>query len=172
MSGEQKEVGSRRAITKPIAIMATIGVLVAALSALNTFTGLNFRPAWGYEIEQVTSVNDQTQAQLSVIHELTQSQLLAITKVQDELNSIIYDLQQIQYELQIDMIDREKWELRKELADHKARAKGYRNNSASVPNWLQNLVDDTDTQIKKLDEERRRIERELQEYTSHLETAE
>ena len=152
--------------------MATIGVLVAALSALNTFTGLNFRPAWGYEIEQVTSVNDQTQAQLSVIHELTQSQLLAITKVQDELNSIIYDLQQIQYELQIDMIDREKWELRKELADHKARAKGYRNNSASVPNWLQNLVDDTDTQIKKLDEERRRIERELQEYTSHLETAE
>lgn len=157
MSDEQKEVGSRRAITKPIAIMATVGVLVASLTALNTFTGLNFRPAWGYEIEQSMASDKETQAQLA-----------NVIASQDEMNRILIDLQKGQYELQIDMIDREKWGLRKELAEHKAQAKGYRNNSASIPTWLQNLVDDTDTKIKKLDEERKRIERKLQEFISLL----
>lgn len=168
MSEEQKGNGSRRAITKPIAIMATIGVLVAALSALNTFTGLNFRPAWGYEIEQTTAANTATQTQLSVIHELVQSQLVTITEAQEEINRTVIELQQIQYELQIGIIDREKWELRKELADHKLRAKGYRNNAASIPEWLQNLVEDTDAKIKKLDEARYKIERKLEEHVSQL----
>ena len=64
MSAEQNGNGSKRYITKPIAIMATVGVLVASLSALNTFTGLNFRPAWGYEIEQSISSDKETQAAL------------------------------------------------------------------------------------------------------------
>lgn len=157
MSDEQKEVGSRRAITKPIAIMATVGVLVASLTALNTFTGLNFRPAWGYEIEQSMASDKETQAQLA-----------NVIASQDEMNRVLIELQKGQYKLQIGMIDREKWGLRKELAEHKTQAKGYRNNSASIPAWLQNLVDDTDTKIKKLDEERKRIERKLQEYTSLL----
>ena len=168
MSEEQKGNGSKRAITKPIAIMATIGVLVASLSALNTFTGLNFRPAWGYEIEQVTTTSFATQTELSDIHALVQSQLVIIIEAQDEMNRMIIDLQQVQYELQIGIIDREKWELRKELADHKSRAKSYRNNSASIPAWLQDLVDDTDTKIKKLDDARFKIERKLEEHVSIL----
>ena len=85
------------------------------------------------------------------------------------MNLIILDLQQVQYELQIGMIDREKWELRKELADHKSRVKSYRNNSASIPAWLQDLVDDTDAQIQKLNEARFKIERKLEDHVSQLE---
>lgn len=157
MSEEQKGNGSKRAITKPIAIMATIGVLVASLSALNTFTGLNFRPAWGYEIEQSITSDKETQAALA-----------EVMVIQDEINSIIYDIQQVMYELQIGIIDREKWELRKELADHKSRVKSYRNNSASIPAWLQDLVDDTDTQIQKLNEARYKLERKLEDHVSAL----
>lgn len=158
MSGEQKAVGSRRAITKPIAIMATVGVLVASLTALNTFTGLNFRPAWGYEIEQSMASDQETQALLT-----------NVIATQDEMNLIIIDLQKGQYELQMGMIDREKWGLRKELSDHKIRAKSYTRNAASVPEWLQDLVASTDAKIKKLDEERKRIERKMQEFISLLE---
>jgi hypothetical protein len=68
----------------------------------------------------------------------------------------------------MNMIDRQKWELRKELAEHRAQEKGYTRNSASVPPWLQNLIDDTAVTIQKLDEDRRRIERKVQEYTSFL----
>lgn len=160
MSAEQNGNGSKRYITKPIAIMATVGVLVASLSALNTFTGLNFRPAWGYEIEQSISSDKETQAAL-----------VGVIESQDAMNLIILDLQQVQYELQIGMIDREKWELRKELSDHKKHTKSYRNNSASVPEWLQILVIDTEMQIKKLDEQRYRLERELQNFTSQLDAA-
>jgi hypothetical protein len=152
MSGEQK-----RAITKPIAIMATVGVLVASITALNTFTGLNFRPAWGYEIEQSIAFDLKTQELLD--------QFLA---TQVETARTLMELQKSQHELQMNMIDRQKWELRKELAEHQAQERGYRNNSATVPTWLQNLVRDTETTIQKLDEERRRIERKVQEYTSFL----
>jgi hypothetical protein len=157
MSSEQNGNGSKRYITKPIAIMATVGVLVASLSALNTFTGLNFRPAWGYEIEQSMASDKETQALLATVIE-----------TQSEMNQLIIDLQQAQYELQIGMIDGEKWELRKELSDHRKHTKSYRNNSASVPEWLQILVSDTESKIKILDEERRKIVRKLEEYVSQL----
>jgi len=157
MSSEQNGNGSKRYITKPIAIMATVGVLVMSISALNTFTGLNFRPAWGYEIEQSMASDKETQALLTTVIES-----------QDAMNLIILDLQQVQYELQIGMIDREKWELRRELSDHKKHTKSYRDNSASVPEWLQILVNDTEARIQKLNEERRKIERKLEEYVSQL----
>jgi hypothetical protein len=156
---EQKEAGAKRYITKPIAIMATVGVLVASISALNAFTGLNFRPAWGYEIEQSIIFDEQTQIQLDKIFE-----------VLDSTNRTILELQKGQYELQIGMIDRQKWELRNELAGHKAQQKGYTRNAATVPAWLQHLVDDTAVSIRKLDEARSRIERKLQEHISLLDT--
>lgn len=169
MSDEQKGNGTKRAIVKPIAIMATIGVLVAALTALNTFTGLNFRPAWGYEIEQVTTTSYATQIELATIHAVVQTQLVTIIEAQEEINRTVLELREIQYVLQIEMIDREKWELRKELADHMARIKSYRNNAASIPPWLQKLVDDTDMKIKRLNSTRNKIERKLEEHTSQLE---
>ncbi len=156
MSGEQK-----RAITKPIAIMATVGVLVASVAALNTFTGLNFRPAWGYEIEQSIAFDKEIQIQLT-----------KFAATQDEISRTLLELQKGQYELQLGMIDRQKWELRKELAEHQTQKTGYTRNSATVPVWLQNLVNDTATAIKKLDEERSRIERKVQEYISYLNTEE
>lgn len=182
MSGEQN--GSKRYITKPIAIMATIGVLVGALTALNTFTGLNFRPAWGYEIEQTTIHADETRAMLTTVMERqeemnsiltdlhaeeTRAMLTTFMEQQEEMNNNILDLQQVQYELQIGMIVREKWELRRELSDHKRTTKSYRRNSASVPEWLQIMVIETEMQIKKLDEQRRKIERKLEDHVSQLE---
>jgi len=137
--------------------MATVGVLVASLSALNTFTGLNFRPAWGYEIEQSMASDKETQALLTTVIES-----------QDAMNLILLDLQLVQYELQIGMIDREKWELRNELAGHRAQQKGYTRNSATVPQWLQNLIDDTAVSIQRLDEARDKIERKLEAYISQL----
>ena len=146
---------------KPIAIMATVASLVAIVSALNTFTGLNFRPAWGYEIEQSIAFDLETMKSIDLI--LTN---------QSETARTLLEIKKVQYELQLNMIDRQKWELRRELSEHQAQATGYRRNSATIPPWLQKLVRDTEVTIQKLDEERRHIERKVQEYISYLNTDE
>jgi len=147
--------------TKPVAIMTVIGALIASISALNAFTGLNFRPAWGYEIEQSITSDKQTQVLLN-----------QVIDQQNVLTKDILEMQKVQYEIRLGLIDRQKWELRSELATHQANTKSYRNNSASVPRWLQNLVSTTEIAIQKLDKERNQIERKLQEHTSYLEAAE
>jgi hypothetical protein len=164
MSGEEK-VTHRFTVKKPIAIMAIIGAILAVVTALNSFTGLNFRPAWGYEIEN-SITTDET---LTIFDEQSQIYLDTITEALEEQRGVASDMQQDLYMLQIDMIDRQKWELRNELAAQQSQGKSYRSNSAAVPAWIQNAVADTEAKINQLNKERSRIERKMREHISQLE---
>jgi len=115
----------------PMAVLGFIGATGATIIALNTFTGLNFRPAWGYEVEQL--VSDDVELQLN----------------------------KGQYELRLHQIDRERRELRRELADHQSRAQEFRNKNEPVPSWLRSTIADTETSIKELGDERRVVETKL-----------
>ena len=149
MSGEEK-VTKQSIMRKPIAIMATVGVLVATVSALNTFTGLNFRPAWGYEVEQLVAADVQIMQRLE-----------RILLIQDSTSKNLLQLNTGQYELRLHQIDRERRELRRELAEHQSRAQEFRDKSEPVPSWLRSTIADTETSIKELAEERRVVETKL-----------
>ncbi len=47
---------------KPMAIITAIGAVGVAIVALNTFTGLNFRPAWAYETEMLETADEKLAA--------------------------------------------------------------------------------------------------------------
>ncbi len=167
MSGEEK-VTHRFTVKKPIAIMAIIGAILAVVTALNSFTGLNFRPAWGYEIEQAIV----TDTQLIIFDEESQIYLDAINEALEEQARTIMDNTSRIYALQIDMIDRQKWELRNELAAQQSQGKSYRSNAATVPAWIQNAVAATEAKIDTLNKQRARIERKMRDHVSQLSESE
>lgn len=136
----------------PMAIVATIGTVGVAIVALNTFTGLNFRPAWAYETEQLAAVD------ADVIERLDKMLL-----IQDSTSKNMLRLNKGQYQLRLHQIDREKRELRRELAEHQSRAQEFRDNSETVPSWLRDSIADTTTSIDELTAERRTVENKLLE---------
>ena len=132
--------------------IATIG---AALVAINTFTGLNFRPAWGYEIEQRVAAEAEIQQRLQ-----------RVLEIQDTTSRSIVDLKKGQLELRIGQIDRKKREIRRELAGHQTRAQDdYRSKGLAVPGWLLDSIADAESTIKELDGERDLVERQILELT-------
>jgi hypothetical protein len=134
----------------PTMILGTIGATGAALIALNAISGLNFRPAWGYEVEQLVAADVQIMKRLDTI-------LL----IQDSTSKNLLQLNKGQYELRLHQIDRERRELRRELADHQSRAQGFRDSGEQVPSWLRTTIADTETSLKELGEERRIVETKL-----------
>lgn len=134
----------------PMAIAATIGTLGATIIALNTFTGLNFRPAWGYEVEQLAAADVEVMQRLD-----------NILLIQDSTSKNLLQLNKGQYELRLHQIDRERRELRREMAEHQSRAQEFRDNGQPVPSWLRATIADTETSIKELGEERQTVETKL-----------
>jgi len=134
----------------PMAILGFIGAVGATIIALNTFTGLNFRPAWGYEVEQLVSADKKVMDRLD-----------NILMIQDSTSKNLLQLNKGQYELRLHQIDRERRELRRELADHQSRAQTFRNDGDPVPSWLRSTIADTETSIKELGDERRIVETKL-----------
>ncbi len=134
----------------PMVILTTVGAVGVAIVALNTFTGLNFRPAWGHEVEQLTAVDVEVMQRLD-----------NILLIQDSTSKNLLQLNKGQYELRLHQIDRERRELRRELADHQARAQGFRDGQQPIPSWLRNTIADTETSIKELGEERSIVETKL-----------
>ena len=131
--------------------VATIG---AALVAINTFTGLNFRPAWGYEIEKVAAADVEIRKQLE-----------SVLEIQGTTARALGELKKGQLELRLKQIDREKRELRRELAGHQTRAQAFRDRSEPVPQWLLSTIADSESAIGELDEERDLVERQILELT-------
>ena len=134
--------------------IGTVAAAGAALVAINTFTGLNFRPAWGYEIEQVAAAD-----------KVIQQRLDAVLGIQESTSRAIGDLKKGQLELRIRQIDREKRELRRELAGHQTRAQAFRDRSEPVPQWLLDTIADSESAVRELDEERDLAERQILEVT-------
>lgn len=134
----------------PMAIAATIGTVGATIIALNTFTGLNFRPAWGHEIEQLAAADVEVMQRLD-----------NILLIQDSTSKNLLQLNKGQFELRLYQIDRERRELRRELADHQSRAQGFRDGGQPVPSWLRSTIADTETTLKELAEERNVVETKL-----------
>ena len=135
---------------KPMAIITTIGAVGVAIVALNTFTGLNFRPAWGYEVERLTASNKMIQKRLD-----------SVIQIRDTTSRAILDLNKGQYGLKLNQIDRQKRELRRELAQHQSRAQVFRDRNEVVPGWLRDSIADTETTIDELGNERSRVENQL-----------
>ncbi len=140
---------AKRKITMWLTGIATLG---AAVVALNTFTGLNFRPAWGYEIEKVAAADVEIKQRLD-----------RVLQIQDTTSRAIGDLKKGQLELRVKQIEREKRELRRELAGHQTRAEGFRSRSEPVPQWLLDTIADSESSIGELDQERNRVESQLLE---------
>ena len=134
----------------PTMILGTIGATGAALLALNAISGLNFRPAWGYEVEQLVAADVQIMQRLE-----------KILLIQDSTSKNLLQLNTGQYELRLHQIDRERRELRRELAEHQSRAQEFRDNSELVPSWLRTTIADTNTSLEELSEERDVVETKL-----------
>ena len=152
---EQKNPQAASAVKKritPMVIFSTIAALGAAIVALNTFTGLNFRPAWGYEIEHLVASDSATQQRLDMILE-----------IQDSTSRTILQLSKGQYELRLHQMDRERREVRRELAEYQTRAEGYRDNNEAVPSWLSERILDSEEILEELDSEKDQIETKLLE---------
>jgi len=140
---------AKRKITMWLTGFATVG---AAIVALNTFTGLNFRPAWGYEIEQIAQAEARVQKRLD-----------AVLKIQDTTSRAIGELKKGQLQLRIKQIEREKRDLNREYAEHQTRAQAFRDRSEPVPGWLLRTIADAESEIKELDHERGLVENQLLE---------
>jgi len=136
----------------PMVILSTIGVVGAAIVALNALTGLNFRPAWAYETDLLAS------ADVLVLERLDK-----VLEIQDATSSTVLALSKQQYELRLNQIDRQKRELRRELADHQSRAQKYREESEPVPSWIRSTIADAETTMEELNNERRLVETKIVE---------
>ena len=134
----------------PMAIIGTIGAIGATIVALNTFTGLNFRPAWAYETEQ-----------LAASDVMIQQRLEKVLEIQDTTSKTILELSKTQYQMRIYQIDRERRELRRELAEHQGRAQEHRDAGEAVPSWLRDTIADTETTLDELANERDQVEQKL-----------
>ncbi len=133
-------------------VITTIGTCGVAIIALNTFTGLNFRPAWGYETEQLAASDI-----------LIMQRLDKVLQIQDATSRTVLELNKGQYQLRLNQIDRQKRELRRELAEHQARAQDFRDIPEPVPSWLRDTIADTETSLDELSIERSTVETKILE---------
>jgi len=133
-------------------VITTIGTCGVAIIALNTFTGLNFRPAWAYETEQ-----------LAASDVLIMQRLEKVLQIQGATSRTVLQLNKGQYQLRLNQIDRQKRELRRELAEWQSRAQGFRDESEPVPSWLRNSIADTNTSMDELSIERNTVETKILE---------
>ena len=140
---------AKRRIITWVGTLATIG---AGVVAIQTFTGLNFRPVWAYELEKVAAAEMETKKRLETILE-----------IQDATSRSMLDLKKGQLELRLKQIDREKRELRRELAEHQTRAQAFRDRGEPVPSWLRDTSVDSESDLTALDEEQTRATTQLLE---------
>lgn len=146
---EENKTASKRRIT-PMVVFSTIAAVGATVVALNTFTGLNFRPAWGYEVEHLAGADIEIQNRLDTILE-----------IQDSTSRTLLQLSKDQYRLRLHQIDRDRRELRRELAEYETRAEEYRSSNEVVPGWLSERILDTEEELEELETEKSQIENKL-----------
>lgn len=139
---------------KPMAIATAIGTVGACLIGLNAILGINIRPVFAFEIEKLM-IADASQVAANT---QTMQRLDAILRAQDATSRTILDLKRGQYGIKLRQIDRQKRELRRELAEHQSRAQVFRDKEEQVPGWIRGTIVDTETTLDELKDERRRVE--------------
>ena len=147
-------------------VLAGLGMVVAlagSIAALNTFTGLSFRPAWGYETAQLTQANKALAATVAASDKQILKKIEGILKIQDAKARALTDLKRGQLGVKLELIERSKREARRELTSHQTRAEEYRRQGNTVPSWLQNSISDTQSQLREKDGEQRQIETRILE---------
>ncbi len=167
MSEEKDTAPEEKVVQKknyrPMAVITAIGAIGLAIVALNTFTGLNFRPAWAYETEALAAADSQLQESMEKTNNRVQQRLDKVLQTQDKSSRVLLELSKGQYGLKLSQIDRKKRELRRDLADHQQRAQLFRDRNEVVPGWLRDSIADTETSIEELGNERSRVETQLLE---------
>ena len=167
MSEEKDTAPEEKVVQKknyrPMAVITAIGAIGLAIVALNTFTGLNFRPAWAYETEALAATDIEFQKMMDATNEESQQRLEKVIRTQDTSSRVLLELSKGQYGLKLSQIDRKKRELRRDLADHQSRAQVFRDQGEVVPGWLRDSIADTETSIEELGNERSRVETQLLE---------
>lgn len=148
-----KKLTSKKSMTW-MTVLGGIGAVGGALVALNAFTGLNLRPAWGYEVENLLAADSEIKLQ---IDEATDTSVRAA--------QAIVELTRGQLHLKVDQITAEQRELRRELARSKASADDYKKEQGSVPEWLTDTISDTQHQLRELEGKKEQARRRLLDLT-------
>lgn len=132
------------------AILGGIGAVGGALVAVNAFTGLDLRPAWGFEVADL------------------QKQQIRIEGLLDKSNNnleraaqSILELNREQLELKIAQIEFDRREARRELTELQLQAEKYRVSGEPLPGFLTQGISDTEERIQNLDEEKKAAQARL-----------
>jgi hypothetical protein len=139
---------------KPMALAGLIGTVGACIIGLNAILGINIRPVFAFEVEKLVASDTQQ----IVATQKTMKRLETLIRAQDASTRTILALQKGQYDLKLRQIDRQKRELRRELAEHQSRAQVFRDKGERVPGWIRGTIADTETTLDELQGERRRVE--------------
>jgi len=126
-----------------MAILGGIGTIGAALVAINAFTGLNLRPAWGFEVDKLM----QQQGRVETILQKTNDQLEGAAQHLLRLNKE-------QLQLKIKQIELDRREARRELTELQLQREKHRTAGTSVPNFISAGISDTQERIRQLDEDK------------------
>jgi len=123
-----------------LTVVATLG---GVLIALNAFTGLNLRPAWGFEVEELEASSVQVQELLK-----------KATDEREVAGKVIIDLKKNQLDIKVEQIKDNQRELRRDLTRQRVLRDEYQQKEEPVPDWLSDGISDTDTQIQELEDDK------------------
>ncbi len=124
-----------------LTVVATLG---GVLIALNAFTGLNLRPAWGFEVEQLASESVQVQEMLK-----------KATDERDVAAKVIINLRKGQLDLKVEQIKDDQRDLRRELTRQRVQRDEYQQKEEPVPGWLDDGISDTNAAIQELEDDKK-----------------
>lgn len=139
-----KRVMKSRTTFNWMVVLGGIGTIGGALLAINAFTGLNLRPAWGFEVDKL----QQQQMRIEQIIERSSQQ------VEHSARNIL-NLNRKQIELRIKQIEFDRREARRELTEFQVQAEKYRSEGHPVPGFINVGISDTRERLHRLDEEKK-----------------
>jgi len=124
-----------------LTVVATLG---AVLIAVNAFTGLNLRPAWGFEVEKLEASSVQVQELLR-----------KATDEREVAGKAIIDLKRNQLDLKVEQIRDDQRDLRRQLTRQRVQRDVYRQKEEPVPGWLDDGISDTNAAIQELEDDKK-----------------
>lgn len=137
-----KKLTTKKSITW-MSVLGGIGAVGGALVAVNAFTGLNLRPAWGFEVDDL----QKKQARVEQLLEKSTEQL-------GQAVSGILDLNRAQLDLKIKQIEFDRREARRELTELQLQADKYKTSGEPIPSFITTGISDMKETIRSLDEEK------------------
>lgn len=111
---------------KATIILGTVAALGTAITASNVIFGVNLRPAWAWETQQL----------------------------QKDFNAEIVSLSVKQLRLKIKQLNSDRREYNRDLAKFQLIAEEYRRGNESVPGWLAEAIANAESDINEIDKEK------------------